>query len=375
MKKVLLVATVQSHVAQFHKPLMELLKQYDYEIHVVAKDNLGEKKGLKLDIPDKIYNINFDRSPIKVKNIKAYQSLKEIIDRNDYDIIHCNTPVGGILTRIAARNARKNGTKVIYTAHGFHFYKGAPIKNWLIYYPIEKIFSRFTDTIITITKEDYKLAKEKFNTDIQRIHGVGVDPKVFFKYHKNRIEKIKLLKKYNLNQNIILSIGELNRNKNQKVIIKAMKTITKKYPNCKLLIAGNGPKETELKYLVRDLKLEDNVDFLGYRRDMPDYLNIANVVVSMSYREGLPLNVIEAMSCGTPVILSGNRGHNELIKNGKNGIIIKDPDNDQILSDFIIKLFTNKKFETKLTENLIEEIREYHNTNIIKELKLIYKLK
>ena len=166
MKMVLLTATVQSHIAQFHRPLADVLHENGYEIHVAAKNNLGEKNGLKLDFADKVFDVPFSRSPKSIDNIKAYFQLKEILSNNSYEVIHCNTPVGGIITRLAAMNARKHGTKVFYTAHGFHFYKGAPKKNWIVFYPIEKLMARFCDTLITITKEDYQLARRKLHTNV-----------------------------------------------------------------------------------------------------------------------------------------------------------------------------------------------------------------
>ena len=141
MKKVLLVATVQSHICQFHKALVEVLHEQNIEVHVAARDNLAEKNGMKLDFVEKVFNVPFSRSPKSLDNLKAYKQLKRIIDTNGYDVIHCNTPMGGIVTRLAAQKARKKGTTLIYTAHGFHFYEGAPKKNWLVFYPIEKFFS------------------------------------------------------------------------------------------------------------------------------------------------------------------------------------------------------------------------------------------
>ena len=178
--KVLLTATVQSHICQFHKPLVEMLHDYGCEVDVAAKNNLAEKNGLKLDFADHVFDIPFCRSPFDFQNIKAYRELKKIIKNGKYDIIHCNTPVGGILTRKAASPFRKKGVKVFYTAHGFHFYKGAPIKNWLLYYPIEKLFAHKTDKLITIVDEDYRFSKEHFKCETCRIHGVGVDELRFF---------------------------------------------------------------------------------------------------------------------------------------------------------------------------------------------------
>lgn len=168
MLKILMTATVQSHICQFHRPLIEMLRENDeVEIHVAAKDNLSEKNGLKLDFADKVFDVPFSRSPKSIDNVKAYKKLKKIIQSEQYDIIHCNTPMGGIVTRLAASNVRTANPKIFYTAHGFHFYEGAPKKNWLIYYPIEKIFSHRTDKLITINKEDYELASEKFDCVVE----------------------------------------------------------------------------------------------------------------------------------------------------------------------------------------------------------------
>ncbi|HBI92113.1 MAG TPA: glycosyltransferase family 1 protein, partial [Terrisporobacter glycolicus] len=177
--KVLFVATVQSHIAQFHTGAIDLLKEGGYEIHVAARNNLFEKNGLQLQGVDKVFDIPFNRSPFSYKNMGAYRLLKGIIDNEYYDMIHCNTPVGGITTRLAARKTRKKGTIVIYTAHGFHFYKGAPKKNWLIYYSVEKLLAHFTDKLVTITQEDYDLASQKFCCNVYHVHGVGVKTKKY----------------------------------------------------------------------------------------------------------------------------------------------------------------------------------------------------
>lgn len=372
--KVLLTATVQSHICQFHKPLVEILHKYGYEVHVAAKDNLAEKNGLKLDFVDKIYDIPFARSPKNKVNVLAYKKLKEIIDKENYNIIHCNTPMGGILTRLAARKARKLGTKVYYTAHGFHFYEGAPIKNWLLFYPIEKIFSKITDKIITITKEDYQLAKNKFYCKIERIHGVGVDEKRF--YTVSEKEQLEIREKFNLKkeQKIILCVGELLPNKNQKMIIQAMEKVIEKYPETQLLIAGNGPEKENLEKLIRNLKLEENIKMLGYVTNLQEYQKIADIAVSCSKREGLPLNIVEAMLSGTPVIASLNRGHRELIHDGENGFIV-DIDDSKKMAEKILKLFENKKLFEQIKEKAELYAEKYTFKNVKKELIRIYGFK
>jgi glycosyltransferase EpsD len=168
--KALLVASVQSHIAQFHRPLIKVLKEKGFTIDVAARDNLDEKNGLKIENVDHIFDVPFHRSPIKKQNRGAFTQLKKIINEGNYDIISCNTPVASVLTRIAANNARKQGTRVFYMAHGFHFCKGAPFKNKLLYYPVEKFCSRFTDVLITINKEDYDLSKKKMKAKKLKSH-------------------------------------------------------------------------------------------------------------------------------------------------------------------------------------------------------------
>ena len=240
MKSVLLIATVQSHIGQFHKPLMKLLKENGWEIHVAARDNLAEKNGLQLEYPDKVFDVPFQRSPFDVRNFEAYKRLKEILKDCHYDVIHCNTPVGGILGRVAGQKYRGKRTRIYYTAHGFHFYKGAPMVNWIIYYPIEKWMSRFTDKLITISEEDYRLAKRKFHCPIYRIHGVGASSQKYYPISLNDQEMQK--RELGIEGHIIVSIGELLHNKNQRAAILAMSHIIESYPDTHLFIAGNGPE-------------------------------------------------------------------------------------------------------------------------------------
>ena len=368
--KVLLTATVQSHICQFHKPLVEVLHAHDCEVHVAARNNLAEKNGLKLDFVEKVYDVPFSRSPKSADNLKAEKLLKKIINEGHYDVIHCNTPMGGIITRIAARQARKNGARLIYTAHGFHFYKGAPKKNWMTFYPIEKYFSRKNDTLITITHEDYKLAKEKFHCQVEHIHGVGVDEKRY--YPVDEAEKLRLRQQmgYGENQKLLLCVGELLPNKNQKMAIRAMKYIKEKYPDVILFIAGNGTEKDNLEAEIKACKVENNVKMLGYCTHLQDYQHIVDVLVSCSYREGLPLNIVEAMLSGTPVVASINRGHKELIQDGKTGFLVSVND-EKAMADKVLELLDND-LAKEISKNAYKYAMDYSFTAVKKELELIY---
>lgn len=373
MKKVLLVATVQSHIAQFHRPLAEVLHKYGYEVHVAANDNLYLKNGLKLDFVDKVFNVPFSRSPKSMDNVMAYKQLKRILDSDHYDVVHCNTPMGGFVTRLAARDARKKGTKVFYTAHGFHFYKGAPKKNWMVFYPIERFFSRLTDVLITITREDYKLASEKFRCKVEHMHGVGVDGNRYF--HVSIEDKLSLRERmgYKPTQKLILCIGELNINKNQTMAIKAMHKVVEHYRDALLVIAGNGPREAFLKDFIRQEGLENNVQMIGYVTNLQDYQHVVDVQVCCSKREGLPLNVVESMLSGNPVIASLNRGHRELIESGKTGYIVPVNDSDAMAEKVLIML-QDEEAKQNIEKNALEFAQQYTFVNVKKELERIYGL-
>lgn len=339
--KVLLVATVQSHICQFHKPLVKMLHEHGCEVHVAARNNLAEKNGLKLDFADQVFDVPFERSPFSKRNLTAYKQLKQIIDAGNYDVVHTNTPVGGIVGRLAARKARKNGCQVFYTAHGFHFFQGGPKKSWLIYYPIEKFMCRYTDELITITEEDFQLAQKKFPVSVSHIHGIGANSS---KYHPVSVDVRAALRSelgFAQDQKIIVCTGELNANKNQITAIHAIEQVVKEVPKALLLLAGNGATHDELQAAINAAGLQSNAVLLGYHTDLEKYVEVSDLILSCSKREGLPLNIIEGMLCKKPVIASINRGHKELIQNGKNGYIVNAADIDGFAAKMIELLQDN----------------------------------
>lgn len=367
-KKVLLTATVQSHIAQFHRPLAKMLHEHGCEVHVAARNNLAEKNGLKLDFADQVFDVPFARSPFSLQNVKAFLQIKKIIDAGHYDVVHTNTPAAGVFTRLAAVRARRKGTCVIYTAHGFHFYKGAPKKNWLLYYPVEKICAAFTDRLITITQEDYALASKRFKTNVFHIHGVGANSSRF--YVLSADEKQRVRKELHIpdDAKVIMNVGELLPNKNQKTAILAMKTVCQKYPTAQLFIAGNGPELEYLKKLAQQEKLENNVCFLGYTLNLNTYNNIADCTVACSFREGLPMNVIEAMLCENAVVASNNRGHRELVEDGVTGFLVE-PTDVQAFADRIIQVLDAPAVYARAAR---ERAQAFTDQNVYKELQKIY---
>lgn len=324
--KILYTATVLSHICQFHLPYLEMFRERGIEVHVAARNNLAEKNGLQLRHCDRYYDLPFQRSPKDPRNVEAGRQLKALLAKEHYDVILCNTPMGGIVTRLVSQASRKQGARVVYMAHGFHFYKGAPKKNWMVFYPIEKTMAKLCDLVITITEEDYALAKEKFPCEVSRIHGVGVRTD---RYHPVSAEEaLAMRQKESLSETdfAILCTGELNKNKDQKTLIAAAALLRDKIPNLKILLAGNGPTEGELRAQIASEHLEDTVKLLGYRTDLETVVPAMNLIVSCSHREGLPLNILEAMLCRKAVVATVNRGHKELVEDGKTGFLLQPGD-------------------------------------------------
>ena len=371
MKKVLLVATVQSHICQFHHPLVSMLHQHGVEVHAAARNNLAEKNGLSIGFIDRVFDIPFNRSPFSPANLKAYRMLKKLIDEGDYDVIHCNTPVGGVVGRLAARAARRQGARVFYTAHGFHFYKGAPVINWLLYYPLEKLIARLTDKLITITEEDCRLAKRKFRTEVCHTHGVGVDAERFRLLPAQQAATLRSELGFGEEHFLLLCVGELLKNKNQATLIRAVAILKDSIPGIRLLLAGNGPMRDDLESLVKELELESNIVFTGYRPDIERYTNACDIVVSASFREGLPLNILEAMRCGKPVVASGNRGHNELVKDGRTGFLV-DAGDAAAFAEKTLLLYQDDALRRTLSARAIECAEAYTSGRVMQELEAIY---
>lgn len=368
MKKILFVASITRHILAFHIPYLKMFSDAGYEVHVATK---GEE-----EIPycDEHFEIEFERSPFKFSNVKAYRELKKIIDEGDYDIIECNTPVASVLTRLAAKNIKKqNKARIIYIAHGFHFYKGASFINWLTFYPVEKYLSKYTDDLITINEEDFELAKRKMKAKkIHHIHGIGVDEEKFAKEVSDD-ERSEMREKLKLHDNdfVLFFAGELNKNKNQIMLIEAMKDLIKENPRIKLLLAGDGILKEYYENKIKEYKLENNVNLLGYRNDVPQILKAVDLYVSASKREGLPLNILEAKCSKLPIIVTNARGQKELIQDGKDGYIVNINDVAS-LKEKIKEIYENETIREKFKEYGYKNVKKYTSKNVEEELRKIY---
>lgn len=326
--RLLYVATIGGFMPFFKSFIRELLDE-GHKVDIAA--NMSD-----YPLPDYykewgcgIYQISCSRSPINKGNIDAIHEIKKILKENYYDIVHCHTPVAAVCTRLACRTIRKKGTKVFYTAHGFHFYTGAPIKNWILFYPIEKICSKWTDVLITINTEDYNRAKKCFNIKrIEYVPGVGIDVKKFSDDSTNKLSKREELR-IPSNAYVLLSVGELNHNKNHQIVVRALGKLNDR--NVHYVIAGKGDQKEALQKIANDLGLGEQLHLIGYRSDISELYKMADVYILPSYREGLNVSVMEAMSSGLPCIVSDIRGNRDLVDN-KGGFLFLPSDLEALVN-------------------------------------------
>lgn len=372
MKKVLFVATVvKNHIMEFHIPYLKMFKEAGWETAVAARNDYENPGDCQIPYCDTYYDIPFERNPFKPGNLEAYRKLKEIIDAGYYDIIHCHTPVGAALTRLAARVSRKRGTKVIYTAHGFHFYKEAPLLNWMIFYPVERWLAHYTDTLITINKEDYERAKSFKAGRVCYVPGVGVDLNKFNTQSVNREGKRRELG-FTKDDFILLSVGELIPRKNHQLVLHALGLLQKqgKLGNIQYVICGRGVKLDDLMALAQKLQIADHVHFLGYRNDISAICQASDLFVFMSKQEGLPVAMMEAMACGLPVICSDIRGNTDLVENGVSGIISEST--PEKLAEHIRQICNNPDSLKEISMKAYEIVKKFDLSQVKLEMYKIY---
>lgn len=356
-----------SNTANFSKFNRSYMKRLRSEGWIVDYASMGEESVLDCDND---YKINIARSPFSFKTLKGVKELRLLLENNNYDIIHCHTPMGGVIARAAARKLwKQKKVKIIYTAHGFHFYKGAPLLNWILYYPVEKWYSRFTDLLLTIVPEDYNFAKKKMNCDVEMMDGVGVNLERFVPLTLEQKSLIRAKNGFSDNDFIITVVAETNKNKNQIMLLREIKNLSKVIPNLKVLLIGKETLPIARNY-VESQQLDNIVYFLGYRNDIPELTGMSSVAFSASIREGLPVNIIEAMACGVPIVASINRGHSALLNDGINGFLFSISSPEQ-MCDKLIAIYNKSDIAIKLGQAALETSKKYDVSLVLKRMMKI----
>ena len=327
MKKLLFISNISNSVGSFAIASIAAAKKCEFEFYYAAnwdgatEDQIADdekKYGIK------IVHIDLDRSPYSIKNLKAYNQLVNLIKKEKIDYIHCNTPVGGLLGRLAGEKC--NVKKIVYEAHGFHFYDGAPKKNWLIYYPVEKWLAKKTNAIITINNEDFERAKAfklKNNGKAYYVPGVGMELSQYNVVNSVRVNKRKELFLQDTDF-VLISMGDLIERKNYELAIEIVAKLNN--TNVHYLICGKGPEEEKLKILSTKLGIDKQIHFLGFRNDIKELLKAADIFLFTSKQEGLARSLMEAMASKLPCVVSKIRGNTELIQNNINGFLCESID-------------------------------------------------
>lgn len=370
MKKVLFVATVvRLHINMFHKPFIKWFHDQGWQVDVAANNDYENKDDCVIPFCEHHYVMPFERSPFKKGNLEAYKQLKALLDREHYDIIHCHTPMGAVVARLAAGSARNRGTKVIYTAHGFHFFNGAPLVNWLVYYPVERILAHKTDLLLTMNQEDYRRAKTFKAKRVELVNGVGMDLSHFSVAESE--EKQEVRKELGLSQGdtFAISVAQLIKRKNHSVLIDAVNKLHD--PSFHLFILGDGVQEQALRDKVKVLGLENQIHLLGFRNDVYRLCRAADLFLFASLQEGLPVAVMEAMACGLPIIASNIRGNVDLIDPEKGGWLVAPTDADGF-ADAIRSALQSQKNWDQMMEYNIRKVQQYGIPAVVEQMAGIY---
>ena len=367
MKKVLFTATVvKTHIMEFHIPYLRMFQQAGWETAVAARNDFDDPGDCVIPCCDRYYDIPFERSPLKRSNLRAYRELKRVIDRGEFDLIHCHTPVGALLTRLAAGKARQKGTKVIYTAHGFHFFKGAPVLNWLVYFPAEWLCGFLTDVLITINREDYDFAQKHIHAGkVCYVPGVGVDMDRFGGSRETAREKLGIGEE----EFVLLSVGEMTENKNHRLALQALALLPEK--PIRYVLVGRGERMEDLRAQARELGITDRVIFTGYRDDVSQLYPAADAFFFPSFREGLSVALMEAMASGLPAIVGKIRGNTDLIDDGVEGVYM--PLTPEGAAEAIRKLYDDPALGARLGEAAREKVRRFSAPEVQRKMREIYR--
>ena len=367
MKKVLFVATVvKTHIMEFHIPYLRMFQQAGWETAVAARNDYETPSDCVIPCCDRYYDIPFARAPLKRSNLRAYRQLKRVIDQGEYDLIHCHTPVGAFLTRLAAGKARKKGTKVIYTAHGFHFYKGAPKLNWLAFFPVEWLCGFLTDVLITINREDFCFAQKHMHAGkVCYVPGVGVDIDRFGGSRETAREKLGIGNE----EFVLLSVGEMTENKNHRLALQALALLPEK--PIRYVLVGRGDRMEALQAQAQELGITDRVIFTGYRNDVSELYPAADAFFFPSFREGLSVALMEAMASGLPAIVGKIRGNTDLIDDGVEGVYM--PLTPEGAAEAIRKLYDDPALRSRLGEAAREKVRRFSAPEVQRKMREIYR--
>lgn len=370
MAKILFISNIANRVSSFVTASISAAHNLNIEFYQTANWQSSAKTHIpayEQEYGITIKSVPISRNPFSAANLAAYKELVALIKQEKIEYIHCNTPVGGLLGRLVGKKCKVK--KVIYQAHGFHFYKGAPLLNWLLYYPVEKWLAHYTDALITINQEDYAFAKRRMKLrnggKVYYVPGVGIDS---HKFGNATIDKTVKRRELGIPEDavLLLSVGELNHNKNHEMIIRAIADMNVYY-----IIAGRGELQQYLEKLIDTRNLRDRVKLLGFRTDVKELYEVADIFVFPSFREGLSLSVMEAMASGLPCVASRIRGNSDLLENTEGGFLC-DPHNASQFVEKLNLLAANTALREKMGSANRTAIQKFSTETVIREMQKMY---
>ena len=368
MKSILYIATSDIHLRTFHVPYLEWLVAQGHTVDLAYED----RGGISFDMVRHVYRLDFPRQLHPGRLRRSYRDLKRVIDAGDHDILHCHTPIPSALTRLAARKWRKRGGKVLYTAHGFHFYKGGPIANWLLYYPAEMLLSHLTDCIITINGEDMACTRHPlWGAESVRIPGLGIQPRGFLPASAEERRALRQNLGFAEVDFILLCVAEFTSNKNHRFLINAAPELRAAIPNLKIVFLGRGAQLDQCRELAAASRVEDTVRFMGFRQDVADFARIADVGISASRREGLGIALLEQMMCAIPVVASQDRGHREFVKEGDTGFLFAQRNRQEFVTK-VKALHDDPALRALMGAAAREKAEEFTLAQSMRDMKQIY---
>ncbi|HAZ30432.1 TPA: glycosyltransferase family 1 protein [Candidatus Acetothermia bacterium] len=368
--KVLFVATVYTHLAAFHLPFMKLLQGWGYEVHAAASPVEGRKDEVEA-LGVTCHDIRFSRSLTSTRNWSACRAMRRLLARERYDLIHVHTPVAAWLTRFAARRSVQG--PLLYTAHGFHFFTGAPWTHWLFFYPLERLAARWTDGLIVMNSEDLAWAKRMGfveGVNLFFVHGVGVDLTRHSVATGGR-EAVRAELGLRPQDLVVTCVAEFIPRKNHAQLLSAWPHVIREIPNAHLLLVGDGWLRASLE-LQATKNAIPNVCFLGFRRDVSAILQAADVVVLGSKHEGLARCIMEAMAAGKPVVATNVRGSRDLVEDGATGLLVEVGDVPG-LARALIHLLRDEELRRRMGKAGQAKVRDYALDRVLDEMASIYR--
>ena len=365
--KVLFVASVAVHLHAFHRPYLKWFYDKGYEVHVACNGAFEDPHVAK------VWSINFERSPFAISHASNVRNLQKIIEEQHYCLISCHTPMASVMTRLACIRARKDGVKLLYTAHGFHFFKGSGIWSWMTYYPVERLLSYFTDAIICINREDFDRIRHKGAGSIgyYLIPGVGVDSARFYPVPKSRRMELRVEIGLDANDFVLIYAAEFIERKNHRLVVNAVRELAPKIEKLKVVFAGRGELLDELKEYVNFCGVQGNFLFLGFVGDIEKCYQASDLAVSSSRQEGLGLNLVEAMMCGIPVVATIDRGHSTIVEDGLNGYLVPQ-NNCKDFSEAIYKMYVSPVRRARMGEAAIVKAAGFEIKKSLAAMSAIY---